>query len=117
MYATMNQTIQLRITRDKSFVGCAVGMVVYFGNTQIYSLSNGESAILSIPATPGYLRFKMMGSSLTPHPIKGEVFVDPTACRQGAVDCHIQLTPDWLGMMVGGLFRTVGHMRINLNYL
>lgn len=113
----MNQTIQLRITRHKSFVGCAMGLTVYFDNQQIYSLSNGESAILTIPARTGYLRFRMMGSTLTPHPIQGEVFVDPTACRQGAVDCHVEISPDALGIMLGGLFRKVGDLKINLNYL
>lgn len=112
----MNQSIQLRVSREKSFVGCAVGMVVYFGNTQIYSLSNGETAVLTIPATPGYLRFQMMGSSMAPHPIKGEAFIDPTVCRQGIVDCHVHLTPDWLGIMLGGLLRTVGHMKVTVNY-
>ena len=113
----MDQSIQLRITRDKSFVGCAMGLAVFFDNTQIYSLSNGESAVLTIPARPGYLRFKMTGASVTPHPITGEVFVDSAACRHGAVNCQIHISPDWLGIMLGGLLRTVGHLKIDLNYL
>lgn len=113
----MNQTIQLRVTRHKSFVGCAMGLTVHFDSQQIYSLSNGESAIITIPARPGYLRFTMMGSSISPHPIQGEVFVDPTASRQRCIDCHVEISPDTLGIMLGGLFRKVGDLKINLNYL
>lgn len=113
----MNQTIQLRVKRNKSFVGCAMGIKVYFNNAEIYTLSNGDTAMLSIPATPGYLEFKMVGSSMTPHPIRDKVFIDPTACRQNAIDCQLNISPNWPGIITGGLFFKVGDLKINLVYL
>lgn len=113
----MNQTIQLRVKRNKSFVGCAMGIKVYFNNVEIYTLSNGDQAILNIPAQPGYLQFKMVGSSMAFHPIKGEVFIDPTACRQNAIDCQLSISANGLGVFTGGLFGKVGDLKINLVYL
>lgn len=113
----MAQTLQLRIKRNKSFVGCVMGMKIYFNNIEIYTLSNGESAILTIPAVPGYLEFKMVGSSLSPHPIINKAFIDPTACRHNTVDCQLNIIPNWPGIMTSGLFAKVGTLKINLTHL
>lgn len=108
--------IQLRIKRHKAYVGALVGLKIYFDNSQLYSLSNGETAVLAIPSRPGYLHIKMFGSSLNIHPIIGEVFIDPTACRQGIIDCDLRIETNWLGIFTFGLACAQGNLKIDVRY-
>lgn len=94
-----------------------MAMKVYFNNTLIYSLKNGENVILSIPAIPGYLRAELVGNSMNFHPIKGETYIDPSACRQGGIDCQLTIEPDWLGILLGGVFRGVGKLKMDVQYI
>lgn len=111
------EALQLRIHRESCYVGMAMGIRVFFNNQKIYTIKNGETAMLTIPAQPGYLNFEMVGNSMNFHPIKGSVYIDPSQCRQGAVDCRISVEKDILGILLGGLLRKVGSLKIELHHL
>lgn len=115
----MSNTVQLRLTRKRAFVGCAMGIKVFYGGTYIDTISNGKTSVVSIPAKPDYLKFEMVSTAVTTDPISSEVFLDPSACYHGGIDCTFTVKANWQTMLIpfGWLYGPAGHIVTDLKYL
>ncbi len=106
----------LTITRDRAYVGRLMSYRIKINGHEVAQIPAGGEVRLEVPDSPFNLEFAMVGNSMSFHPIKGSVMVEPVRSATGQMQCHLMTKPNWLGIIVSGLFFPVGYLEIKFNY-
>ncbi len=110
------ETINLQITRKKSFVGCAMSYKILIDGVEKCRLRNGETTTLTIPKQQCVLGMSMVGNSLNFHKISREIVLFPSNSKTGTSKCEIVTSPKWTGIFTCGLFAPVGTVDLRITY-
>ncbi len=107
----------LTITRDRAYVGRVMPYRIKINDREVAKISCGGEVVLEVPDSPFKLEFTMVGNSMSFHPIKGFVNVEPVRSASGHMKCHLVTKPNWLGIIVSGLLFPVGRLEAKFQYL
>lgn len=110
-------SVQLHLKRERSWIGMIVPIRIYFDNQLVYSINNGESAVVTLPDYPGMLRFEMAGSNYSFQPICAEAFIDPSRSDSGKIMCTLKIKSSFLKFLFGGLTAKLGQLIPDIQYL
>lgn len=102
----------MHVVRKSGYVGMAVPYRIMFEGREIGAVYNGKEVTLQIPARPGTLSFEMLGNSFTLHPIKASLFVNPSQCKEGRIECVLHTRAKLAGMLSSGILGPIGVLEL-----
>lgn len=107
----------LKLTRDTSFCGIAMPYRILMDGVEVGRISVGKSLDLPMPARTFRLDIEMVGKSLTFHPVKTFVMIDPLKAESGIVKAHITTSPRWIHALTNGIWGPVGKAQVKVLYI
>lgn len=111
------ETIQLNITREKSFVGVAMPYRIIINGEEVGKVRSGGTLSVEIPNVNSTLEVSVVGNAMTFHPVKAYENLVPQYCKKGIINCVIKTKANVLGVLTSGIFQAVGRLELYVNYI
>lgn len=83
---------------------------------EVTKISAGGDVVVNVPMTPFRLDFEMVGNSMSFHPIRSTLNVDPRHSQSGQMRCHLETKANWAGILVSGIFFPIGKLKVDFRY-
>ncbi|MCM1152704.1 MAG: hypothetical protein NC328_03515 [Muribaculum sp.] len=109
--------VKLIITRKSSFVGMAVPVKIKINGMLIGQLKVNQKMELDVPPVPINLELDMVGNSMSIHPIKKTIVLNPAQSLRGVVTIDFGVKAKMLNIFTSGLWGKVGEFEETVKYL